>query len=227
MGRGDALHLHIGYSHSFGIESLPLILNELHLAAPEVTVTAVVALADHALSGLLHGQFDLVVVRSPILPPTVETVVLRNEPLGVIVGDKHPAAQSEVIHADQLAESTILMWPRGHSPGYADKVLAAFGRGPTDDLVYIFETFTPDGFLGDKRALSMLASGQAFQTAMKTHYDPVPAGFVWRPLEPRLEISVELLRRQGATTRAQRLFIEVAKDVSQMNNWLDEEDRTS
>ncbi|MDD1475386.1 MULTISPECIES: LysR family transcriptional regulator [Micrococcaceae] len=222
-GLGDGGHLHLAYSHSLGIECLPQILDELHVQAPQVNITAAVTLADQAISGLARGQFDLVLVRSPILPASIESVLLRREVLGVILSAKHPAAADTEIHVDRLAETTIVMWPRGHSPGYADLVLGAFPAHDTAGRVRVYETFTHGGFLDDRRSLEEMQSGRAFQVAFETQYQPLPEGFVWRPLKPELYVPVELLHREGPLTPAQRTFIEIAREVSRLNGWLDHE----
>lgn len=221
VGMGEDGELRLGWTHSLGIESLPLIMDSVHQKAPRLRVSSAVTLADQALSGVARGQFDLGIVRSPELLPGLKSVVIRQEPLGVILSVGHSAANKESVCPEDLSASTLVIWPRWHSPGFADRVLATFATHREAGRVLVYETFTQDGFLADKRSLIEMREGRAFQTAFRTQYQPVPEGYVWRPLTPSVPISVELVYRDGVLTEPQQRFIEIARLAAQENGWLD------
>ncbi|GAB3774079.1 LysR family transcriptional regulator [Nocardioides ginsengisegetis] len=213
-------HLEIAYTYSLGIESLPLILDRLHEVAPQVTLTAAVTLTDQAVHGLLRGQFDLAVVRNPEPTPNLKSIVIREEAAGVVIGTNHPAAGKDVVDLEDLVDSTLVIWPRWHSPGYADKILRTFPVHRDEGRVKVYERFSHDGFMGDKGSYELMAQGTAFQVAFQSQYETAPEGFVWKPLRPELPITVEILRREGVISPAQKRFLEAARQVSRHFGWL-------
>lgn len=215
-------HLEVAYTYSLGIESLPLILDRLHEVAPQVTLTAAVTLTDQAVFGLLRGQFDLAIVRNPEPSPNLRSVVIREEAAGVVIGTNHPAAVKDVVDREDLADSTLVLWPRWHSPGYVDKILHAFPAHRDEGRVKVYERFSHEGFLSDKGSHELMAAGTAFQVAFASQFRPAPEGFVWKPMRPELLVTVEILRREGVISPAQRRFLEAAAQVSRQLGWLGE-----
>lgn len=212
--------LRIGYTYTLGLEAIPAVVRRVHRLAPQLKLHSVVVLADQAVFGLSHGQFDLAVLRSPQLTDDLSAVTIRHEPLGVILGAAHRCAADEVVAREALAESTLVIWPRWHSPGYTDRVLDAFAGHRNAGRVLVYENFSPSGFLGDPGSRAEIFAGRAFQLAVRAHYDPVPEGFVWRPLRPELAIDVDIVHRTGRLSPAQRRFVQAAQQVSAELGWL-------
>ena len=216
---GEEGDLRIAYTYTLGITTLPAIVEHVREIAPQLNLGTVQVLTDQAILGLVHGQFDLAFVRAPQLPEDVKAITVRREPLGVILGEAHTAAAQSVVHPEDLDDSSIVVWPRGYSPGYSDRIMEQFPRHRDRGLVRVYKNFSNDGFIRDPGSRDEIAAGRAFQLAFEGHYDPVPEGFVWRPLQPQITIDVALIYRAGRLTAAQKRVIQLAKEVSVARGW--------
>jgi hypothetical protein len=136
-----------------------------------------------------------------------------------VLGQGNPLAVRSVLAMDDLASSTLAIWPRQFSPDFFDQVVDSFRghgfRGPIQE----FEYLTSALFHRDPAARTQILAGRAFSVAFETQFDPVPDGFVWRAVEPATYIPVQLYWRRGAGAAVHR-FVDVALQVSAAEGWL-------
>lgn len=217
---GEEGHLRISYTPTLRAETLPMLVEAIHERAPGIRLTTCEAWPHEGVHGVASGLFDATLARIPELTAGLDCHLIRNEPLGVVLGCSHAAAEQSTVSVETLAGDVIAIWPRQISPGYYQMVEELFADNFAAGRVYEFENFAREGFLSDAPARSEIAAGRAFQVAFKTQYDPMPESFVWRPIEPAPLVGVQLVVREGPLPPALRILIQIAQEVSEENSWM-------
>lgn len=219
---GEEGHLRISYTPTLRAETLPMLVDAIHKRAPGIRLTTCEAWPHEGVHGVSSGLFDATLARIPELSEGLMCHLIRNEPLGVVLGRSHDAARKPTVSVDALGEDVIAIWPRQISPGYYQMVEELFAGNFASGRVYEFENFAREGFLSDTPARIEIAAGRAFQVAFETQYDPMPEAFVWRPIEPAPLVGVQLVVREGPLSPALQSMIEIAHEVSAENEWMPE-----
>jgi len=94
-------------SHHIGLHRLPPVLREFHQRYPEVELDIQFMDSEAACQAVLHGELELGIVTLPTLtPPNLETRLLWNDPLAVVVATGHPLATGKNTAVAELAQ-----WP--------------------------------------------------------------------------------------------------------------------
>jgi DNA-binding transcriptional LysR family regulator len=216
---GDAGKLAICYTPTLAAETLPLLAAELHARHPGVTLQMCEMWQAESVNAVRAGRFDVGLARCPDVVEGVEYLRLREEPLGVVLGADHPLACRDHVDLPDLARATLAIWPRTLSPGFYDLVVDFFrGQGFTG-AIQEFEYLTSAVFHSDPAARRAIAKGTAFSVTFATQFDPVPDGFVWRPVVPAPMVPVHLFRRTGAGAVTMN-FLALARDVAASAGWL-------
>jgi hypothetical protein len=64
-----------------------------------------------------------------------------------------------------------------------------------------------------------VAESRAFSVAFATQYDPLPAEFAWRPLDPAPRVPVHMFFKRASNAAALN-FTRLALDVAERAGWL-------
>lgn len=209
----------ICYTPTLAAETLPCLVAELHERCPEMTLQLCEMWQAESVDAVRTGRFHIGMARCPDVVDDVEYLRLREEPLGVVLGAGHGLAAAEQIDMADLVDSTLAIWPRTLSPGFYDLTVDFFrGHGFTGP-VQEFEYLTSGVFHSDPAARTEVFETRAFSVAFATQFDPVPDGFVWRPVVPAPMIPVHLFWRIR-TDAVTRVFLNVARDIARRAGWL-------
>jgi hypothetical protein len=136
----------------------------------------------------------------------------------VVLGAAHPLAAQARVELSELARVTLAIWPRTLSPGFYDLVVNFFRSQGFTGPIQEFEYLTSAVFHSDPAARSEIVRGGAFSVTFATQFDPVPDGFVWRPVAPAPMVPVHLFWRTGAGA-VTRNFLAMARDVATGAGW--------
>lgn len=215
---GESGLLAISFTPTLADETLPLLVAELHLRYPDVTLQMCEMWQAEGVESVKAGRFDVGLARCPTLSGDLECATLRHEPIGVILGAGHPLAAATVVPMAELARSTLTIWPRVLSPGFYDEVVGCYRLNGFEGPIQEFEYLSSGVFNGDPGARAEIADGRAFSVAFGTQFDPVPDGFVWRPVEPAPMVPVHLFWRSLAGPVVQN-FRALALDVAEREGW--------
>lgn len=227
VGRAEHGELRLAYTPTLAAETLPHIAATFHASTPGVRLSTCEMWPHEAARSVADGVYDAGMARHPPLLDGLACRVVRAEPLGVVLGSGHRLARSELVPVDALADSVLAIWPRDVSPGFYDAVAALFPTNLAAGRVYEFENFAHQGFLSDVYARTEIAEGRAFQVAFETQYEPLPPGWIWRPLCPLATIGVHLFYRSGRETPALRALVAAALTTATQRGWLASSLRTS
>jgi DNA-binding transcriptional LysR family regulator len=152
-------------------ESVPLGIERLaeeHFPGCRIILTG--GTTTEQLGLLARDDVDLALVRTPVrLPAGLRQAVVGTEPLGLLMAEGHPLAESAELALTQLAGVEVILFPRDRAPDFYDVLLGHLG-----DIV-VSESATPHAQLRSallvRRDAVSLGSARAAQP-----------GIAWRPL---------------------------------------------
>ena len=123
----------IAYSASAAYHSLPLILDGLVDARPELEAVVTQRTTARAVDDVLVGDVDLALVRGFPGAPGVLVETVRRERLAAFMSIDHPFAGRAAMHIEDLRGQTVVVVPAEASPGLHDlvgRLCAARGFNP-------------------------------------------------------------------------------------------------
>ncbi|SCK19212.1 DNA-binding transcriptional regulator, LysR family [Streptomyces sp. WMMB 322] len=102
---------------------VPAILRSLRSQAPGLTVTVSQLSITAQLAALSHGDLDVGFLRATEAGAALRVEPLMSEKLTVVLPADHRLAEAEAVRLDQLAEETLVMWPRLDGHGFYDQII--------------------------------------------------------------------------------------------------------
>jgi DNA-binding transcriptional LysR family regulator len=218
-GTGEAGELAIAYTPTLAAEALPRMVDEVHRRYPGLHLQLCEMWQAEAVAAVTGSRFDVGLARCPVDLGDLECVAIRDEPMGIVLGSGHPLAAGDRVVLDDIAHTTLAIWPRSLSPGFFDLVVGFFRAEGFVGAIQEFEYLTSDVFHGDPGARREIAEARAFSVAFATQFDPIPPGFVWRAVDPCPLIPVDLFWRPTAGPAALN-FVRLALEVAAREGWL-------
>lgn len=215
---GETGRLTVCYTPTLAAETLPRLVAELHGRTPDVTLQLCEMWQAESVDAVRTGRFHVGMARCPDVVEGVEYLRLRDEPIGVVLGADHPLAAAERAPVSALNGLALAIWPRALSPGFYDLTVDFFREHGFTGRVQEFEYLTSAVFHSDPVARTEIGGGRAFSVAFATQFDPVPDGFVWRPVDPAPLVPVHVFWRTNADALT-RTFLSAARDVAQRSGW--------
>ncbi|MEV1291002.1 LysR family transcriptional regulator [Pseudonocardia sp. NPDC049635] len=209
--------LSIAYTPTVAPEALPAGANRMHREYPTITLRTAEMWQPESVEGVRSGRLDVCFIRTRAGTGDLATAVVRQEPLGIVLGDGHPLGRRPVVRIDRLGDTYLTIWPRAMSPGYFDAVCEAFRAAGYTGPVREYENHTRDTWFGDTVARMEIASGRAFSVGFRSQ--PLTDGFVWRELDPAPSVPLTVCWREPANTTL-RLFLDVVHAVAREERWL-------
>ncbi len=219
-GAGEIGRLAVCYTPTVADEALPLIVEELHARYPAVRLRTCEMWMAESVEAVTTGRFDVGLARCPVgLGDDLECASIREEPIGVVLGAGHPLAREETVAVEALGWETLCIWPRELSPGFYDHVLGALRAHGFTGPVREFENLGHEVLMSDAVARADVAECRAFSVAFETQYDPLPAAFAWRALDPAPRVPVHMFFKRASNAAALN-FTRLALDVAERAGWL-------
>ncbi|MEA2270761.1 MAG: hypothetical protein QOD55_293 [Solirubrobacteraceae bacterium] len=219
-GTGELGRLSVSYTPTVADEALPVIVDELHHRYPAVRLRTCEMWQAESVQAVHMGRFHIGFARCPVgLGEDLECVIVREEPLGIVLGAAHPLAAEACIGIEDLASETLVIWPRELSPGFFDHVVGGLRAHGFVGAVREFENLGRDVLMSDADARLEVAASRAFSIAFVTQYDPMPPEFVWRSIDPAPLVPVHMFFKRGAGPLVEN-FTRLAREVAGREGWL-------
>jgi DNA-binding transcriptional LysR family regulator len=216
-GSGEIGRLTIAYTPTIAHEALPLFIDAMHARFPGVQLRTLEMWQADAVAAVEDGRFDVGMARVPSLVPGLGTEVIRMEAVGVILGAGHRLTRVPIVEPAALSEDLLMIWPREFSPGYYQLIVDAFRAAGFTGAVREFENLTPAIFFGDVVARIEVAALRAFAVGLAS--EPLPAGFVWRPLSRPPRVPLNMFWKDPAGTIVEN-FRALAREVAAREGWV-------
>jgi DNA-binding transcriptional LysR family regulator len=203
-GRGETGLVRLGYVPSAAHETLPRLLEAMAAERPGVRVDVREAWSadlDHALR---DERLDVVLARGVPVREEYARETLRNEPLVVVVGDRHPLAGQRTVRLRELRGGTFCFFPRHLAPASYDAVVAALGH--TGEAFDRWEDPVPSA------RHDRLREGKDFTLVPHSLGEHPPAGTVSLTVLDELPpVGLELVWRGDALSPSAGALVEVAR----------------
>ncbi len=124
-----------------------------------------------------------------------------------------------MLAAADLNDLKLVIWPRDFSPVFFDEVVASYRANGFRGRITEMNLLTRGSFLQDPASRRSIEAGEAFSIAFEHQHDPMPDGFVWRPVVDGPVIAVHLFWRRPGTPAIHRL-VQLAQQLSERRAWL-------
>lgn len=127
LREAERTRLGIGFVASTLYGYLPEVIRHYRAARPGVELTLLEMTTIEQVAALKEGRIDVGFGRIPFSDAAIERVVLRNEQLCVALPLAHKlSSRTGSLKLAELADDTLVVYPRLPRPSYADQVLALF-----------------------------------------------------------------------------------------------------
>lgn len=158
------------------------------------------------LDRVINREIDLGVVYEPVVSSAVHVDELSRAAIGCIMPARHPLAKRSSIRVNDLAPYPVITYlPQALLRPYIDRALS--------DRKSALNIALQTGTSATAIMLAVHGAGLALVETALFSARPIP-GFVARPIEPRVELEVLLLRpHQAATSRVLADFIAHLRSV--------------
>jgi DNA-binding transcriptional LysR family regulator len=174
--RGEYGHLAIGFTGSSTYELLPTLAAALRTELPGVMLDLRGELLTPAqVSRLLEGTLDLGLLRPPVHDRTLETEVLRSEPLVAVLPESHRLAALPAVPLEELAGEPFVTYPSHFRSVLHDAVedaCAAHGFVP-DPVHEVGETATLVSFVAAGLGVSLVPASVSNMSVRGAIYRPL------------------------------------------------------
>lgn len=119
----------IGFVGSLLFGLLPRIIYQFRQTNPSLKVELIEMGTYAQVRALKEGKIDVGFGRLYLSDPAVKRILLRNERLILAVHEHHPlASMKDGVYLADIAEETLLLYPSGNEPTFADHVLSLFSE---------------------------------------------------------------------------------------------------
>jgi DNA-binding transcriptional LysR family regulator len=123
-GESGSLQLAVGPVSRDAV--LPGLRHALDERLPGLTVEVVEVAGDDVIESVLRGGADAGLVLNPPARDDIAAVPLRRDSAVAMMLRGHPLSSQERVTVEELAEHTLVLWPRNTSRGAHDAVLELF-----------------------------------------------------------------------------------------------------
>jgi DNA-binding transcriptional LysR family regulator len=204
--------LHVGFPATVAPEIAALAIRTYRERYPEAGVSTTVAQTGEHLEALRTRQVHLAFVR--IAAPEDDAMCFRQlqtEALHLVMSEEHPLARMSTVTVEQLANESIVLFPRSLDPTLHDYIVTDVCGRAGVELSVILEATTLESTLGAVRA----KLGVAFIPTSTARALPF-LGLAYRPLAttaPALKVGAAWRRDTAITSTALRAFLAVIDEI--------------
>ena len=130
MGRlrdTEQTRFRVGFVASTLYGYLPEVIRRYRTVRPNVEIVLLELTTLEQITALKEGRIDVGFGRIEFNDPAIERVLLRNEKLSAALPLNHPlSSRMGSLKLEELANDTLIVYPRSPRPSYADQVLALY-----------------------------------------------------------------------------------------------------
>lgn len=212
---GDlAAVLQVGIVDS-GYNSMPQILRAVQERFRDLEIHQVEACVPEQLMFLADGRIDVGFGRASHAPQDIASELVRLDPLGVLVAEKHPFASAKAVPVALLAEEPLLLSPDGRAPEF-NQFVAELCRSAG---------FVPSLYRGSvqsiRGAADLIQHGRCLACVPASYASEYP-GIVWRQLTAPVSLYPwSVLWRADDDAELVRAVVDCARALAIELNWLE------
>jgi DNA-binding transcriptional LysR family regulator len=202
---------------SLGDASCDLVPNVLHVFQseyPRLEIHRVEAGLPDQCRQLIEGRLDIGFGRASHIAPEIASELLRRDPMGVLVGDRHRFAGLESVAVGQLSGESLLFTDNARAPElneFITEMCRSVGFTPR---------IHPGRVESVRAAATVVSEGRCVACVPRSCEAP-PGGTIWVPLiKPTLGYPWSLLWRADNTSIEVRAMLDCARVLARSLNWI-------
>ncbi len=208
--------MRLGYPPPASFETLGTLLAAVANDSPNMTVVPSELFSVDIPSRVVAGELDIGLALHPESMRGVESEPLRVEPVGAVLREHHPLAGGSSIRLADLAEETLLLFPRELAPVYYDRIIGACERAGFEPRVTALRN--PAASLA--RLLIVREVG-LIPASFASHLAAAQDGIVAREIvSPQIPAEWSILWPTRAQSAAVARFLDSARQCATDNDWL-------
>jgi DNA-binding transcriptional LysR family regulator len=194
--------------------SMPQILHEVQARYPSLVIHQVEASVPSQYQQLIDGRLDVGIGRATLAPPSIASLLFRQDPLGVLIPAGHRFAGLDAVPVGVLAAEPLLLAEEARAPEFNQFTVEMCREAG----------FTPAVYAGTvesiRAAAALVAQGRCLYCVPASCIAALP-GTTWRPLtEPASSYPWSVLWRTGDTSGHVQAVVSCARAMSQQLSWL-------
>lgn len=126
LAEGETGHVRVGFTGLAMATVLPEILREFHRRFPRIRLELNESPTAMQLAALQAGEIACGFFHPDAVTPGMTTRELLREKNGVLLPADHTLAKKKSVRLRELANTSFVLFPRAHNPGFYDRILVAF-----------------------------------------------------------------------------------------------------
>jgi DNA-binding transcriptional LysR family regulator len=210
-GRGEIGQIRVGFTGLTTCRVLPVVARAYRERFPQVRLDLHTAMfSGEQVQGLLDGVIDVGFIRIGVSTPKLESRVLEDDPIVLVLSESHPLTSHESIRLADLAAERFVSYPSRRGSSLRDAVvIACTAAGFTPQVVQEApDTHTIMSLVGADVGVALLPGSVA---------DLHMEGVVYRPVsDPTPQVPLAMAWRRGDDSPVLAGFLRVATDVLQI-----------
>jgi DNA-binding transcriptional LysR family regulator len=217
-GAGVAESVRLGYAPPASFETLGALLAAAANASPQVTVIPTEIFSAEIPGRVAVGEIDVGLALHPEPTTGIDGEPLRIEPVAAVLSELHPLAGGNSIRLADLADETLLLFPRDLAPAYYDDLISTCERAGFQPRVTAFRNPAASlARLVNVREVGLIPASFAF------HLAEAQDGIVARHVAlPTMYAEWSILWPTRARAVAVDRFLDSARRCARDNGWLPE-----
>jgi DNA-binding transcriptional LysR family regulator len=198
-----------------GYDSMPQILREVQRRHADLIIHQVEAGTPEQYRQLADGRLDVGIGWASEPVPGVHSELIRLDPLGILLPDRHQLAGLESVPVIALAGEPLLFGEEGQTPelnAFVVELCRSAGFTPTPYEGTVESTHAAADLVLQRRCVFCLPS--SFRSSN-------PPGTTWRPLtEPAAHYPWSLLWPESSSSPHVAAVLDSARELARQLNWL-------
>lgn len=128
VAQGVTARVRIGFVGSMLFRGLPERLHAFQALHPQVQTELIELNSAQQLEAMARGSIDLGFVHTARVPPDLSRSLYMSEPFVACLPEAHPAGGAQGVDLAALASEPLVLFSRGASPDYYERVLTLSGQ---------------------------------------------------------------------------------------------------
>jgi len=182
ISNGKVNKLKFGYSSAAMSSFLPSIIKKLNVELEDCEFEFVEKTSDELIQAVIDKNLDAAFLLHRPDNVLLNTYAIKSGSAGVVLPEEHPLTKKDEVSFSDLAEETLILFPRKTNPTMYDEVIAQCHKAGFSPR-HIIET-TPRS-----TAIAMVAAGQGIATLAAPLRHSCISGTIYKPL-PQAELTV-------------------------------------
>jgi len=137
IGKIRSGHIAVGFSMTSFLARLPGIIDGFRERNPKLKLELQQGSRRNILAGIRDGSLDIGFVEGIVTGGEMESLLVKDETLGVLLPKKHPLAKRKEIGLSDLRDETIILHPRKEHHEFFDTIHQMFRQNGISPKTYI------------------------------------------------------------------------------------------